>query len=150
LRIDKLQKLNASTSRPDYDVEVLDVAGDHAPSTAWIDSLASSAGTGAPRRAWPNGRLIYWDPLPDATYTVRWYGFQAAADLTASGTFTYVDLCLLPVANFAVRLIRTGLDDATDAYIALAKDVFEPVVNVLGHFRRVQAPGVNYTCVHTT
>jgi hypothetical protein len=148
LRIDKLQYLDAGTARPVWDLDPTYVTGGHAPATDWLST--GSTTTGKPRGYWTNGRLIYWDPLPDGTHTVRWYGLQAQADLTAAGTILYPDVCLTPLANCAVRLIRTGLDDDTAAYVAWASELFEPVVQALAHFQRERAPGLIYRYGHTT
>ena len=148
LRIDKLQYLDPSTSRPRWDVPIIRETGGHAPSGFWLDG--ASSGTGAPRKAYTTGRLLYWDPLPDAVHTVRWYGFQQQTDLTAAGAVLYPDICLTPLANLAVRLIRTGLDDATDAYITLAGELFEPVVAALSNFRRDRPASYVYSEVHDT
>src|SRR5262245_26260499 len=39
-----------------------------------------NATAGKPVAYWTQGTSIYWDPLPDDVYTVRWYGFQTASD----------------------------------------------------------------------
>ena len=148
LRIDRLQYLDPSTSRPRWDVDLIRNTGGHAPSGSWLD--AAAAGEGAPRKAYTNGRLIYWDPLPDAVHTVRWYGLQQQTDVTASGTFLYPDICLTPLATFAVRVIRTGLDDDPAAYQTLATELFEPVVAALTNFRRDRPPAFTYSRTHDT
>lgn len=150
LRLDKMQFLDATTSRPVRDLKLIRTTGGHAASASWPMSLGSPSGNGAPYGYYTNGRSIYWDPLPNATHTCRWYGFQAATDITAAGAFLYPDICLSPLATFAVRIIRTGLDDATEAYLALAEELFVPVVAVLKRFRRENAPGLSYTMVHDT
>lgn len=148
LRLDKLQYLDASTLRPRWDVDVIFETGGHAPSGSWLDAVTST--TGSPRKAWTNGRKFYWDPLPDDTHQIRWYGLQAAADLTAGGSFTYPDICLTPLAAMAVRLLRTGLDDPIDAYQQLAEELFQPVVQALSRFNRTRPQSFLYDSVHTT
>lgn len=148
LRIDKLQYLEPDTLRPRWDVDLIYETGGHAPSGSWLDAVTS--GTGAPRKAYTNGRSFYWDPQPDASYTIRWYGLAHAADLTATGAISYPDLCLTPLAILAIRFVRTGLDDDPAAYLQMAADVFEPVVAALTSFRRDRAPGFAYSYAHET
>jgi hypothetical protein len=150
LRLDKLQYIDAATSRPSWDLDPLYGDGSHAGLTV-ADWLATpTATTGAPKAYWTNGRSLYWAPIPDATYTVRWYGFQQQTDLTASGTFQFPDICLTPIATFAVKAWRIGLDDATDQLQALAQDVFEPVVTALKGFRREGPKPLVYRYAHGT
>lgn len=149
LRIDKLHYLDPNTSRPAGEIDIIRETGGHALTGIWPWNLAST-GTGLPRKAYMNGRSIFWMPMPDATYSVRWYGLQQQTDLTAGGTFQYPDICLLPLATFAVQLIRTGLDDATQPYDALAQETFEPVVSALTTFRRDRPTPFSYTYSHDT
>lgn len=150
LRIDKLQYIDTTSTpnRPIWDVDLIYETGGHAPSNSWLDAITST--TGAPRQAYTNGRSLYWDPLPDEVYTIRWYGLQHATDVTAGGTFSYPDLCLTPVANLAVRFIRTGLDDDPSAYLKIADDIFQPVVSAMTNFRRDRPPMYRYTYTHDT
>lgn len=149
IRLDMLQYLDPSTSRPAGEISIIRETGGHAGFTLypWI---AASTTAGIPRRTYTNGRQLFWDPVPDGVYTVRWYGLQQQADLTASGTVTYPDICLLPMANFAVQMLRTGLDDDPAAYDALAKTVFEPVVSALTQFRRDRPQPFQYSYSHDT
>lgn len=148
LRLDKLQYVDSSTNRVAWDLDPIYGTGGHAPATDWLTTTATA--TGKPIRYWTNGRLIYWDPIPDDAYTIRWYGFQAASAITASGTVTYPDLCLLPIATMAVKLIRVGLDDAADQLTALAQEVFEPVITTMRGFRREGPRPMVYRYSHST
>ena len=85
IRLDRLQFIDPTTSRPSWDLERVGYTGDHY--TAQIVQLNNTT-TGRPVRYWTNGSYIYWDPLPDATHTVRYYGMKVADDITASGTFS--------------------------------------------------------------
>lgn len=147
LRLDKIQRLD-SNGRVVADLDPVRSAGGHAPSTDW---LATASGfLAAPSSYWTNGRALYWDPIPDAVYTMRWTGLQQQTDLTASGTVLYPDICLSPMAAFAVKVIRTGLDDDPTALSSLAAELFEPVVAALSNFRREGPQAVVYRQFHTT
>ena len=147
LRIDRLQLLGAN-SRPKAELRPLRRAGGHAFATYWPLNLVSTSSTGEPRAYWTNGTSIYWDPLPSGTATVRWYGFSAAANITAVGTFAYPDILALPLSAFAARLIKTGLDDDSEALMQVATETFNPILDVLGNFNRDGAVGLEYTEHH--
>lgn len=153
LRIDgDMHILDSTTSRPTgARVTRLDDVGDHAPSSL-LGTLLSTAttGTGAPKEYWTDGTSIYWRPLPDATHTVRWYGFQRQGDITAASTFAYDDGVSIPMAIFAVELIRRGLDDPITDYLELADRVFQPTIRMLKRFRRERAPTRQYAFHHDT
>lgn len=149
LRLDKMQYIDPSTSLPVYTLQDVRTTGGHIATTGY--PLVNAANVqGAPEGYWTDGSYIYWVPVPNAVTTVRWYGFASQVDLTASGTFAYPDICMTPMALMAVRLIRAGLDDDTSAYIQLASDMFEPVVNLLSNFQRERAPGYDYRYLHRT
>lgn len=150
LRIDRLQYLDASTSRPAWDLEPIKRVGGHAWSRAWPLYIVTTTSGGKPRGYWTNGTNIYWDPLPDGTHTVRCYGFKTASDLTAGGTFAYPDLCMLALATFAVKVLRIGVDDPTPDYTALANDLFTPLLATLANFNRDGAAPLQYRYGHDT
>lgn len=149
LRIDRLQYIDADTSRPAWDLVPLRRAGSHAWNRFWPMNLVSTSTTGKPRAYYTNGRSIYWDPLPDATHTVRWYGLKAADDLTAGATFTYPDAVMLPLAQFAVLLMKAGVDDPIADPASLAKQFFDPVITTLSSFHRDGPRGLVYRYHHT-
>jgi hypothetical protein len=150
LRLDRLQMLDASTSRPIYDLEPVDDTGGHAPSRGWPYNWVSTGSSGKPTCYWTNGRSIYWDPLPDAAHTVRWYGFQAASDVTAGGTFAYPDIIMLPLASFACQLMKIGVDDDGSSVGQVGQATFGPVIESLSSFRRDGASGLKYKYIHDT
>src|SRR3990167_8485299 len=78
LRIDRIQYIDPSTSRPSGpDLENLGFAGGHTQYSSGLpEFVLSTSGNGRPRAYWTNGRNIYWQPLPDATHTFRWYGLS--------------------------------------------------------------------------
>lgn len=150
LRVDRLQFIDAGTSRPAWDLDPIRRTGGHTWSRYWPINLVSTSNTGKPRGYWTNGTSIYWDPLPDAVHTVRWNGFSAATAITAAGTFAYPDIVMLPVAAYATRLWKIGLDDPDQALANLAGELFTPVVAQLGNFNRDGSAGFEYTMPHST
>lgn len=148
LRIDRLHLLDASTSRPKRELDRIHRTGGHAARFRWPLNLTSGT-SGEPHGYWTNGTNIYWDPLPAGVYTVRWYGFQVASDITAGGTFAYPDIVALPIASFAVRLYKGGLDDPAQEISSLALETFTPTLNALSMFNRDGASQLEYTQFHT-
>lgn len=151
LRVDALWLLDTDGSLPVRKLYDIDGAGGHQESNLpWPLEVRLGQTTGAPRGAFIDGTNIYWDPLPDSTRTIRWYGLQRASDITAVGTFTYDDGVALPLALFAVELIRRGLDDPVTDYIEMANQIFQPELKRIKKFRRVRAPGRQYQMHHDT
>lgn len=150
MRIDKLQYIDPTTSLPAWPLTPIQSVGDHRLRSYWPLNLIATTGTGKPRAFFTNGLNIYWDPLPDGTSTVRWYGFSSAADITASGTFVYTDAAMLPVATVAVRIFRTGLDDDPTPYLQVATETFTPLIATLQGFDRTNAQGCQYDYRHDT
>ena len=74
---------------------------------------------------------------------------KAADDITASGTFAYPDIVMLPIAQFAVRMLRVGKDDEAGPVIDLGNQIFGPVIQTLARFNRDRAPGYDYRYTHT-
>lgn len=154
LRIDKLQYIDSVTSRPVYDLIDIRATGGHITSPGWPSNVynfvSSTGASGRPVGYYTDGTSIYWTPLPDSTYTVRWYGFQRMGDITAVATFPYDVSCMLPIASFAVRIIRVGLDDPIDNYQAIATEMLQPTIQMLANFKREKAPGYQYHNIHST
>jgi hypothetical protein len=147
LRLDDLIMLS-TLSKPWYSLEPLDeppVGG----SGSWPASLALGS-SGRPVAFFTDGANIYWNPIPDAVYTLRWYGLKAATDITAAGTITYPDVVLTPFASFAATIMSMGVGDAAQDLSGLANATFRPVIDALSGFNRTGAPGLNYTRHHTT
>lgn len=149
LRIDRLQRISSTTSRPELDLMPIRGVGSHADVVRWPIVLDAAASPGAPEAYYTNGRSIYWAPLPDGTYTVRWYGFQVASDITASGTFAYEDICILPLASFAARLLKIGLEDDQTDIATLAENTFRPTLKALANFQRDGAIPLVYRYNHS-
>jgi hypothetical protein len=150
LRVDRLQTLNASTQRPRRELVPLERTGGQAVNGTWPLNLIDTASGGEPRAYWTNGTSIYWSPLPDAVYTVRYYGLSAAADITAGGTFAYKDIVSIPLASFATRLLKIGLEDPTADLASLAQEAFKATLDSLQNFNRDGAKGLEYREVHIT
>ena len=146
LRLDDMWFIDPSTSRPLYKLNPIEETGGHSYSRGWPGNLLSTSTSGRPVGAWTNGANIYWDPLPDATHTVRWYGFEDAADITAGGTFTYQDGVIFPL----VMMERTGLDDPIGDLNTLAETVFQPLVAQLSRFNRQRGKRYQYKYSHGT
>jgi len=150
LRIDRLQFIDPNTSRPAWDLDRVGYPGDYYQSRMIAPTLQYDVSTtGRPVRYWTNGTNIYWDPLPDATHTVRYYGFTGASTLTAGGTFAYPDIALMPIATYAVKMMRIGKDDDVQGIMTTAAEVFKPAVEALGRFNRDRPPGYDYRYFHT-
>ena len=150
LRLDKLSFIDPNTSRPTYDLKLITDVGGHSANNYWPINLVSTVPTGRPRAYWTNGSNIYWDPLPNGTHTIRYYGFVAATDITALGTFLYPDACIVPFASFACKLLRSGLDDDVSQLGTVAKDMFEPLLVQLTRFKRDTPPTLIYSRGHDT
>jgi hypothetical protein len=148
LRLDALKALNASTNRPEYQLAKLErTGGTAATAGALFGPLAS--GSGRPTSYWTDGTNIYWNPLPDTAYNIRWYGFASAADITAVGTFTYKDVAMLPIATFAVKLMKMGVEDSPEALQGMAEQTFRPVLDLMELFNRDGAASFRYSQNHT-
>lgn len=147
LRIDRLQTLN-SNSRPDGELVRINRTGGHIGATTWPSSTFANS-TGKPTGYWENGVSVYWSPLPDGVYTIRWYGFQVASNITASGTFAYDDIVALPLAGLAVKLMKIGIDDPSEDITSVASLAFASTLEILSGRNRDGAVGYEYTQVHT-
>jgi hypothetical protein len=146
LRLDKLWMLD-DNSRPLYPLHRVDLVGGHMVSH--VAPYAAFGTRGKVNGYWTNGSLIYWSPLPSEAATVRWHGFTPANDITAGGTFAYRDIAAMPIAAFAVKMMRAGVgDDSMDLNEATA--AFDPVVKRLANFNRDKAPGLVYSQSHDT
>jgi hypothetical protein len=146
-RLDRLQFIDPDTSRPAWDLDRIGPVGDHYSSSGSV--YAQSETTGRPARYWTNGVNFYWDPLPNGTHTIRYYGMKAASDITAAGTFAYPDIVMMPIMQFAVRMLRIGKDDESGPVVDLGMQVFGPVIQSMTRFNRDRVPGYDYRYLHT-
>lgn len=148
LRLDGMQFIDPTSLLPSYDLDAISQTGGHMVGGFWPYNLLSNTTSGRPTGYWTNGTRIYWDTLPNATYTIRYYGFAQANDITAGGTFAYPDQVALPLGVVAVKIIRIGLDDQTGGYDSLAQDCFNPVLDLLSSYRRDGPIAYTYSRVH--
>ena len=150
LRIDRLQYLDPVTSLPSWDLDPIKRVGGHRRNLYWPWNIITTTSTGKPRAYYTNARLIYWEPLPDATHTIRWYGLQQAADVTTISTFAYPDTCLLPIASLAVALMDRGVGDDASDITSLASSILGPVVDQMSRVNRDGGPQFHYSRIHLT
>jgi hypothetical protein len=150
LRIDRLQLLDSTTLLPSSDLVPVRRAGGHVGSSYWPLNILASPSPGAPGAYWANGTNIYWSPTPNGVYTIRWYGFKQATDITASGTFLYPDIVRLPICAFATRMLKMGVDDAAQDVSGLGQEAFKGIIETLSMFNRDGAVGLEYSEVHDT
>ena len=150
LRIDRIQYLDPTTSKPIWDIyNIKRTAGQ--VRGGWVWALISSVAAGKPRGYWTNGKKLWWRPVPDSsTDTVRIYGFNAAADITASGTFTYEDLMALPLAMLACKYMALGRGDALTDMASIGRETLGAAMDQLRGFNKDGAPEYVYSYPHST
>jgi hypothetical protein len=146
--VDALQGLE--NSLPAWSLDPIERTGGHARRGYWPYNLLYTSSTGKPSEYWTNGTNIYWSPIPDAVYSIRVYGYKSADDITASGTFAYPDGVMLPLATFAARLMKAGVDDDATDLDRLATALFGPVLDALSNFQREGPTGFQYEFPHDT
>lgn len=151
LRLDSLWYIDASTSLPAWEVLSIDDTGGYRPSTQWPVNLGLSSPTGVPNRFAYDSANLYWSPQPDAAYTFRVYGLFARTDITTRAiTFGWPDDLSTPVAAFANRLLKMGIDDPTQDAQALAEETFTPALRRMRNMIRQHPIGRAYTRTHFT
>lgn len=151
LRLDSVWYIDATTSRPAWEVLPITDTGGHRPQSPWPFNLVMTPGTGAPRRYAYDSENFYWLPEPDAVYTLRVQGLFSKTALTSrSTTFGWPDSVSVPIAAFAVRLLETSIDDPSDDVSALAEEAFVPVLRRLRKLQRQAPMGRHYTHMHVT
>lgn len=152
LRLDRLQLLN-SDSLPKHDVKPVHETGGHAYQAHWPYQyyiVSATSTNGEPIAYYTDGKKIFWSPIPDDTYTVRWYGFQSATDITATGQVVYEDVFHFPLATFAAKLMALGKGDSPSELDAVAASTFGPAIRTLSNFQRDGAAPFEYTRIHIT
>lgn len=149
LRVDRLQRLDGTGGNPIGDLERLQRTGGHANRQFRIWQFSGPTGSGTPGAYWTQGTSIYWSPKPASTSYYRAYGFIRAADITASGTFTYDDGVMFPLAVFAAKLMTIGVADSPQDLTTLAQETFTAILDTLERFNRDGAQDVTYERSHS-
>lgn len=152
-RLDELWMLD-SNSRQVYTLEPIVEVGGHTPSAPWPLGMVFSPGaTGAPRGYYAKGHKsgFFWDPIPNAVYTLRAYGLLAQADYTAAAnTLSYEDDIALVVAPHATSLMRMGLERDISKVQVSADAAFTAVIKSQGKAVRVESASRWYSDYHDT
>lgn len=133
-RYDRMQFIDPTNSRPSYNLQPGRNVGDVLNATNFASGYWGGGGSGSsgqPRAYAIYGSTIHWAPLPDATHTVRVYGFQALADITASGTFGYGDEFIAAICAVAVRSFKQQVDDPQEDINSFAAGQLGPILDQL-------------------
>ena len=114
-RLDAVWFLDATTSRPTYQLQAMRRPGSHRVTRPWPLLDVSTNTAKRPEGYWwerRNNRL-YWDSDPDTTNSIRLIGFWPADDMTLSpdSTLAYPDEFIIPLAALAVRIFSFRSDD---------------------------------------
>ena len=149
LRTDRLEFIDPTTSKVAWEI-VNDRSQGQASGSGLAWQLTSATSPGRPRIYWNNGTQYWWKPTPDAIYSIRFYGLTSAADITASGTFTFMDVVAFPLATLAAKIIMTGLGDEVKDLDALAGEVMAPALKSYRTFNKDRAPSFEYRYHHDT
>lgn len=149
LRLDGIWYLDAN-SNPIHKLERIEEVGGHVPALPWPVQVFSFS-TGTPVAYYGNMANFYWLPKPNATHTIRIYGFIEQSRFTSrSSSVSYPYRTHLPMAQFATRLLSMGVSDSTEDLQSLAVQVYTPLMRQLRKFDRVQPHGRYYTEFHST
>jgi hypothetical protein len=149
LRLDGLFVLNAS-SQVVRKLQKLQEVGSHAPSIPWPLNLVS-ASPGMPAGYYANSSEFFWLPLPDASHTLRILGLiEQAEPATRATAFAYPNRCKLAMAQFAVFLMKFGVDDAKGDLDILGDRLFRPLLKGLKKFDRSEPLDRHYDYLHST
>jgi hypothetical protein len=150
LRVDSMDLLNATTSRPERPLNDERISG--SPLMTGVNGWpgVSADGTGIVSSFSILGDSAYWSPLPSGARTVRVYGFFGAADATAAtDTFPLPDSYLNPVASSILRLWKQRLDDPQEEVIAIVREEVGSVLRSRARMNRVGPRYAHYSMTHT-
>ena len=157
LRLDTLYLMNTSQTPnlPQWQIEIIQDVGGQAEggNWPWFGALTGYApqGFGAPRKAYTNRQYLFWAPVPDQAYTMRYYGLVAKTDITSrSQTFEYPDTVSVPMAVYATKLLSIGVADPAGELQALADEIYAPVINMLRKPTRQRPQSRQFSRIHTT
>lgn len=151
LRFDALWYLDAN-GNPIRKLMEIDEVGGHVPALPWpLELILNTTGTGTPYGYYASSENFYWLNRPDATYTIRLYGFIEKAEFALrTDDFNYPKRCHLAFAQFANRILDIGVDDATVDLEKLASTIYQPLLRQLRKRDRSKPHGRVYTEFHTT
>lgn len=153
LRLDGLQPLTGAGGTPVGGIiHQIQETGGHVQSVPWpVQVLLSTSAPGRPLSYWADSVSVYWGTMPDAIYAYRAYGYYSTTDIaTRNSTFDLPDICALPLAVMACKLLTVGVGDDPDALDALASQVFGPTLASLKKRIRQRGQTRTYTRIHTT
>lgn len=151
LRLDAMWLLDPVTNLPTRKLKKISEVGGHVPSLPWPLSLTMVSGNGVPAGYYANSANFYWLPLPDGTNTLRIYGFIEQSEFASrSSTFNYPLRVKMAIANYAVKLLRAGVDDDESTNDNLTSMIFGPLLKGLGNFDRSEPNGRYYGEYHDT
>ena len=156
LRLDDLWYMDttATPNLPAWRLDPIHETGGHMPSMNWAELVSVTRTTGKPRRYWasqpPIGR-IFWEQLPDAANTIRYYGLVAAANFTVrTETFEYPDSVAPTFAQQAAKILRMGRDDSIEALRTEAASSLLAAMQGCRHWWNVGPVGREYVETHDT
>lgn len=150
LRLDAMWLLDEN-SRPVRKLEKVDAVGGHVPSLPWPLAVVSFA-SGGPFAYYGNMANFYWMGTPESVKSLRIYGFIEQSEFAArTSDFNYPKRTKLALADFAVKVLRIGLDDAGENSLdQLAVQIFTPLLRQLRKPDRSGPEGRHYDTYHST
>ncbi len=157
LRLDDLWLMD-TTITPNLPVrrlDPIDETGGHRPAMLGVTQLvALTITTGKPFRYWatqPPGGVIFWEQIPDAAHTIRWYGLVAQADYTVrTDTFGYPPICGAYFSQQSAKILRMGRDDSIADLRREADVALRDALKASRHWRSTGPVGRQYQDVHVT
>ena len=157
LRLDALWYVDTTQTPnlPMWPLEPIYETGGHRPALSWPETIVLTSSTGKPRRYYATGPhtagRIFWEPVPDAVHTIRYYGFIAATDYTArSDTFAYPDPVSDIFAQEATKILRMGRDDEIAELKQRAAGSLTLALNMCRGFWNDEAGARHYSESHDT
>lgn len=154
MRLDSLWRLDSDGYQV-CELDPIDKSGGHQEGTKFpfqfVTGSSRSLGPPEAYRGRGQGGQFYWQPRPDAVYTMRAYGLWAVADYTAAAnTFAHPDSVALVLAPFATKVFRIGLDRELLGVHQASESAFDAVLDALDGQGENQTAGYNYSEPHDT
>lgn len=149
MRVDSIWMI--TNSLPAYQLQEIQDVGGQANVNPFYPFGAYSVSPSAPQGYFTNRANFYWQPIPDAIYTIRVYGYYQKTALTVrSQTMEIPNQVKSPLASFAVRMMSIGVGDDEEETRRLANELYTPVIKML-QSPTVQRPQSRvYSRMHTT